>query len=500
MWLGLITLNSYYPSHQEPCPFQVDCSAIVQKWRWCARMYFNCSVLLSACLFITALASACLSLRLSHSLPAWLSVYLTVCLPYSAVCLTVCLPDSAVCLTVCLPDCPGLSVTLCLPDYRSISQFACRTQRSVSQFACRTQRSVSQFACLTVWVCQSQFACLTPSQYLTVCLPDSVCLSQSLPAWLSVYLTDTVCLPDIGLSQSPGRDTTLQAWCSISGLTVCLHDSVISQFAWHVVRDWSVSAELSCLLTDSVCLTIFLCQTIGLSHSRNQHTRELINARNNVVIQVQQQRPKLPTVTLTWRHACKYKVHKLHYRYMYAQSSGAVWKSRWPSWAPVPNKPTVSVDVKQHPNKQNMYVSSDDLLRMYLWWSLCTLWSVTRMPDESYRRRLRSLLLYLCYVFRTLELTPLCVDSARALWASSCFRFLVCLSHSLQAWLSVYRSLSDYRPVSVCLPYYQCTHGLNIYVQGCKRLEIDLLRKVAVNPVRRIDWLSLCSLISSQTC
>ena len=30
------------------------------------------------------------------------------------------------------------------------------------------------------------------------------------------------------------------------------------------------------------------------------------------------------------------------------QSSGAVWQSRWPSWAPVPNKPTVSVDVKQH--------------------------------------------------------------------------------------------------------------------------------------------------------
>ena len=30
------------------------------------------------------------------------------------------------------------------------------------------------------------------------------------------------------------------------------------------------------------------------------------------------------------------------------QSSGAVWKSRWPSWAPVPNKPMVSVDIKQH--------------------------------------------------------------------------------------------------------------------------------------------------------
>ena len=30
------------------------------------------------------------------------------------------------------------------------------------------------------------------------------------------------------------------------------------------------------------------------------------------------------------------------------QSSGAVWVSRWTSWAPIPNKPTVSVDVKQH--------------------------------------------------------------------------------------------------------------------------------------------------------
>ena len=32
------------------------------------------------------------------------------------------------------------------------------------------------------------------------------------------------------------------------------------------------------------------------------------------------------------------------------QNSGAVWKLRWTSWAPVPNKPTVSVDIKQHFN------------------------------------------------------------------------------------------------------------------------------------------------------
>ena len=41
----------------------------------------------------------------------------------------------------------------------------------------------------------------------------------------------------------------------------------------------------------------------------------------------------------------KYSLHSSPF-----QSSGAVWKSRWPSWAPVPNKPTVSVDVKQHFN------------------------------------------------------------------------------------------------------------------------------------------------------
>ena len=29
-----------------------------------------------------------------------------------------------------------------------------------------------------------------------------------------------------------------------------------------------------------------------------------------------------------------------------------MWKSRWTAWAPVPNKPTVSVDVKQHFNQE----------------------------------------------------------------------------------------------------------------------------------------------------
>ena len=32
----------------------------------------------------------------------------------------------------------------------------------------------------------------------------------------------------------------------------------------------------------------------------------------------------------------------------------------------------------------------------------------TRMPGESYRRRLKSLLLYLCYVFRALVISLVC--------------------------------------------------------------------------------------------
>ena len=54
------------------------------------------------------------------------------------------------------------------------------------------------------------------------------------------------------------------------------------------------------------------------------------------------------------------------------QSAGAVRKSRWTSWAPVPNKPTVSVDIKQHFN-QHVHVHG------------------LHMSMESYERLVRSL-------------------------------------------------------------------------------------------------------------
>ena len=67
---------------------------------------------------------------------------------------------------------------------------------------------------------------------------------------------------------------------------------------------------------------------------QNQHKRELTGTRNTDITQVQQQRPELPTVTLTW-HACKYKVHKLHQRCTLKEKQAAGVFSResssWPS-------------------------------------------------------------------------------------------------------------------------------------------------------------------------
>ena len=47
------------------------------------------------------------------------------------------------------------------------------------------------------------------------------------------------------------------------------------------------------------------------------------------------------------------RMFKSNYYYQNQQSSGVVWKSRWPSWAPIPNKPMPSVDIKQHSTNQN---------------------------------------------------------------------------------------------------------------------------------------------------
>ena len=58
---------------------------------------------------------------------------------------------------------------------------------------------------------------------------------------------------------------------------------------------------------------------------------------------------------------------------------------------------------------------------MYLWWCLCTLylhaWQMRITVGDS------GLCCSTCVTYFERWLTPLCVDSARALWGSFCFRF-----------------------------------------------------------------------------
>ena len=139
---------------------------------------------------------------------------------------------------------------------------------------------------------------------------------------------------------------------------------------------------------------------------QNQHTRELINTRKaSHKHDNDKDLTESPTVTLTW-HACKYKVHKLHKR-MY------LW------WSLCTLYTSGGVYLPCIPLVEFIYL-------VYLWWSLFTLYTsgavyvpciplvefmclvFTPMPGESCCRRLRSLLLCLCDVFRALVNSLLC--------------------------------------------------------------------------------------------
>ena len=121
-----------------------------------------------------------------------------------------------------------------------------------------------------------------------------------------------------------------------------------------------------------VCVCVCVCVKITIWNRmrpcalvKNQHTRELISTWKNSHKHSNKDPPppQSPTVTLTW-HANRYKVHKLHQR--------------------------------------------------YIWWSLCTLHLLsciylvfTCMPGESCHRRLRSLL-GSCEVFQALTNSLVC--------------------------------------------------------------------------------------------
>ena len=58
-----------------------------------------------------------------------------------------------------------------------------------------------------------------------------------------------------------------------------------------------------------------LARWVYLNSKTAQSTHKAVNKRSKDNTQIQQQRPESPTITLTW-HACKYKVRKLHQRYI----------------------------------------------------------------------------------------------------------------------------------------------------------------------------------------
>ena len=60
---------------------------------------------------------------------------------------------------------------------------------------------------------------------------------------------------------------------------------------------------------DEVCSTFVKGVTTELNTQGSSLALEIRNTNK-------QQRPESPTVTLTW-HACRYKVHKLHQRYIH---------------------------------------------------------------------------------------------------------------------------------------------------------------------------------------
>ena len=117
----------------------------------------------------------------------------------------------------------------------------------------------------------------------------------------------------------------------------------------------------------NTCCNLSECDNLKQNEAQSacaESANKGVNKLSKDVTQTQQQRPELLTVTLTWR-ASKYKVHKFHQSYIHFGS----------------------VHV--------LLVDS-----MYL--------VFTRMPGLSYHRRLRSLLLCLCDVFRAL-INSLCV-------------------------------------------------------------------------------------------
>ena len=145
---------------------------------------------------------------------------------------------------------------------------------------------------------------------------------------------------------------------------VCLCRWMFGIISWH---SGLLPSARNCQLG---FITTYLKQNETQS-ARAESTHKGVNQRSKYAAQVQQ-RPESPTVTLTW-HACKYKIHKLHQRcslmelmyLVFTRMPGESYRRRLRSLL--------------YPLVEFMYLV------------------FTRMPGESYRRRLMSLF-HLCCV------------------------------------------------------------------------------------------------------
>ena len=76
--------------------------------------------------------------------------------------------------------------------------------------------------------------------------------------------------------------------------------------------------HVSSLLASWTWLTVS--KELTTTSSVSESTHKEVNYRWKYVTQMRQQRPKSPTVTLTW-HACKCKLHKLHQSFFFLLST-----------------------------------------------------------------------------------------------------------------------------------------------------------------------------------
>ena len=113
---------------------------------------------------------------------------------------------------------------------------------------------------------------------------------------------------------------------------------------------------------------------ISQLHSGSKHTHKCthmytcmkLHAHTNMHMRTQKAREKMSKDrTVHFSAAFRIQIQKVRKNAIYYQSSGAVWKSRWSSLAPVPIKPTVSVWLPIY-NDKTFCHNNSHLLRVWI--------------------------------------------------------------------------------------------------------------------------------------